>query len=193
MNDDLMVLGGRLREIRKKKGLTLQQLAERTGLTAGLLSKIENLRASPSLSVLSDLARALGTDMAELFLSADDQGETGRKWRHFPAGCFRKIDREENRGFSYKLILESRLSGDRQQVMLVEVEPGARREAVSGDGNEILYMISGRLNYRVGGDVIDLGPGDVLFFDSSVPHVPENPGQEKAVLLAVYHLNESLF
>ena len=67
MNDDLLVLGGRLREIRKKKGLTLQQLADRTGLTAGLLSKIENLRTSPSLPVLSDLATALGTDMADLF------------------------------------------------------------------------------------------------------------------------------
>ena len=192
MNDDLLVLGGRLREIRKKKGLTLQQLAERTGLTAGLLSKIENLRTSPSLPVLSDLAKALETDMADLFLSAD-QGKGSRKWRHFPAGSFQKIDREENRGFTYKLILESRLSGDRQQIMLVEVEPGAKREAVSGDGSEILYMISGNLDYRIGNEIIGLGPGDVLFFDSSAPHVPENRGPEKAVLLAVYHLNEPLF
>ena len=192
MNDDLMVLGGRLREIRKEKGMTLQQLAERTGLTAGLLSKIENLRTSPSLSVLSDLAKALGTDISEFFLRPEPVFGN-RKWRHFPAGSFREIDREENNGFSYKLILESRLSGDRQQVMLVEVEPGAEREAVSGDGNEFLYMISGRLNYRVGNDVIDLQPSDVLFFDSSEPHVPENPGPKKAVLLAVYHLNEPLF
>lgn len=192
MNDDLTALGGRLREIRRKKGLTLQQLADRTGLTAGLISKIENLRTSPSLPVLSDLAKALGTDMAELFLSAET-ADGNRKWRYFPAGSFRTIDREENSGFAYKLIFESRLSGDRQQVMLVEVEPGAKREPVSGDGSEILYMISGRLNYRVGDDCIDFGPGDVLFFDSSVPHVPENPGAEKAVLLAVYHLNEPLF
>ena len=192
MNDDLAAMGGRLREIRRKKGLTLQQLADRTGLTAGLISKIENLRTSPSLPVLSDLAKALGTDMAELFLPAGT-ADGSRKWRYFPAGSFRTIDREENSGFAYKLIFESRLSGDRQQVMLVEVEPGAKREPVSGDGNEVLYMISGRLNYRIGEDSICFGPGDVLFFDSSVPHVPENPGPEKAVLLALYHLNEPLF
>ena len=192
MNDDLVALGGRLREIRKKKGLTLQQIAEKTNLTAGLISKIENLRTSPSLPVLSNLARALETDMADLFLT-DGDGRSDRKWRHFPAGSFRKIDREENHGFEYKMIFESRLSGDRQQVMLVEVAPGADRKPVSGDGNEILYLISGRLNYRIGNDVIDFGPGDVLFFDSAIPHVPENPGRERAVILAVYHLNEPLF
>ena len=192
MNEDLSVLGGRLREIRKKRGFTLQQLADKTGLTAGLLSKIENLRTSPSLPVLSDIARALGTDMAELFLPSD--GKQGcRKWRYFPAGSFQPIAREDNFGFEYKLIFESRLSGDRQQVMLVEIAPGASREAVSGDGNEILYMISGRVDYRIGDDIIDFGPGDVLFFDSSVPHVPENRRSGKAVMLAVYHLNEPVF
>ena len=85
------------------------------------------------------------------------------------------------------------LGGDRQQVMLVEIEPGASREAVSGDGNEILYMVSGRVDYRIGNDIIDFGPGDVLFFDSSVPHVPENRHSKKAVMLAVYHLNEPVF
>ena len=192
MNEDLIVLGGRLREIRKQRGFTLQQLADKTGLTAGLLSKIENLRTSPSLPVLSDIARALGTDMAELFLPSE--GKRGcRKWRYFPAGSFRTVDREDNFGFEYKLIFESRLSGDRQQVMLVEITPGASREAVSGDGNEILYMVSGRVDYRIGNDTIDFGPGDVLFFDSSVPHVPENRYSEKAVMLAVYHLNEPVF
>ena len=192
MNKDLTILAGRLREIRKKKGLTLQQLADKTGLTAGLLSKIENLRTSPSLPVLSDIAGALDTDMSELFLASDGM-KSNRKWRHFPAGSFQAVDREENCGFSYQFIFESRLSGDRQQVMLVEVAPGASRKPVSGDGSEILYMISGRLRYRIGADVIDFGPGDVLFFDSSVPHVPENHSSEKAVLLAVYHLNEPLF
>jgi len=181
MNEDLSVLGGRLREIRKKRGFTLQQLADKTGLTAGLLSKIENLRTSPSLPVLSDIARALGTDMAELFLPSD--GKQGcRKWRYFPAGSFQPIAREDNFGFEYKLIFESRLSGDRQQVMLVEIAPGASREAVSG-----------RVDYRIGDDIIDFGPGDVLFFDSSVPHVPENRRSGKAVMLAVYHLNEPVF
>ena len=132
MNEDLIVLGGRIREIRKKHRMTLQQLADRTGLTAGLLSKIENLRTSPSLSVLSNLASALETDIAQFFL-ASGENPGGRKWRHFPAGSFHKIDREENRGFGYQLIFESRLSGDRQQVMLVEVEPEANRKPVSGD------------------------------------------------------------
>ena len=192
MNEDLIVLGGRLREIRKKKGLTLQQLADRTDLTAGLISKIENLRTSPSLPVLSDLAHALDTDIGELFLASGPE-PGNRKWRHFPAAKFRPVDREENSGFAYHLIFESRLSGDRQQVMLVEISPGANRNPVSGDGYEVLYMISGRLVYHIGDNSVDFGPGDVLFFDSSVPHVPENISSETARLLVVYYLNDPLF
>ena len=67
MREQLVTLGCKIRELRKKRRMTLQELAERTGLTAGLLSKIENFRTIPSLPVLAEIARALETGLSELF------------------------------------------------------------------------------------------------------------------------------
>ena len=67
MREQLIVLGTRIKKIRKERKMTLQALADRTGLTAGLLSKIENFRTIPSLPVLVGIAAALQIDLAALF------------------------------------------------------------------------------------------------------------------------------
>lgn len=192
MESGISILGGRLKELRLQQKLTLQQLAKKTGLTAGLLSKIENLRTLPSLPVLHEIAKALSTDLSALFAPGLSP-EGKKKYLHIQAGDFRKIDREENSGFTYKLAFESRLTGDRQQVMLVEIAPGAKRAPVTGDGTEILYMISGRLTYFLGEEKVELKKGDLLFFDSSLPHTTINQGKTPALLLVHYHLYEPIF
>ena len=60
MREQLTALGCRIRDLRKQRNMTLQELGEKTHLTAGLLSKIENFRTVPSLPVLAEIARALG-------------------------------------------------------------------------------------------------------------------------------------
>lgn len=192
MEGNISILGSRLKELRKKKGLTLQSLGEKTGLTAGLLSKIENFRVLPSLPVLEEIARALETDLATLFTPGISPGSR-KKFLHIKAEDFREIDREENSGFTYKLVFESRLTGDRQQVMLVEIAPGARREPVTGDGTEILYLIKGALTCILEEEKVELKEGDVLFFDSSLPHTTINTGRITAHLLVHYHLFEPIF
>lgn len=192
MEGNISILGSRLKALRKEKKLTLQSLGKKTGLTAGLLSKIENFRVLPSLPVLEEIAKALETDLASLFTPGLSP-EGRKKFLHIKAKDFRKIDREENSGFTYFLAFESRLTGDRQQVMLVEIAPGAERKPVAGDGTEILYMISGRLTYFLGEEKVELKKGDLLFFDSTLPHTTINQGKTPALLLVHYHLYEPIF
>jgi transcriptional regulator with XRE-family HTH domain len=66
VNNDLICIGRRIREARRVRELTLDQIARRTGLSKGLLSKIENFRTIPSLPVLAQIAGSLNLDMGEL-------------------------------------------------------------------------------------------------------------------------------
>ncbi len=190
MNEQLTCLGMRLKELRRKRLLTLQQLAERTELTAGLLSKIENFRTIPSLPVLLSIARALEVDLSVLF-----EGITFKQrkpWTLIHEQEQFPVEREDSTGLEYNMILESALDSDSFQVMLVTVAPGADREPVAGEGRELLYLLSGTVEYQVGEEKIEMHSGDTLFFDGTLPHVPHNSSKSKAVMLVFYFLKSSM-
>lgn len=75
------------------------------------------------------------------------------------------MEREDSTGLEYNMILESALDSDSFQVMLVTVAPGADREPVAGEGRELLYLLSGTVEYQVGEEKIEMHSGDTLFFD----------------------------
>ncbi|MBQ6352248.1 MAG: helix-turn-helix transcriptional regulator [Lentisphaeria bacterium] len=188
MYEHLSFLGIRLRAQRQKRRLTLRDVARGTGLSAGLLSKIENFRTIPSLPVLLTIARELRLDPAELFSGLPDAER--RPWLLVRAGEGIAVERESSHGMTYRMILESGTGASEFQLMCVTVAPDARRKSVSGSGMELIYMLAGTLDYRVGDDTIRLGPGDTLYFDGALPHVPVNRSGGDAVMLVLYLLSE---
>jgi len=188
MYEHLSFLGIKLREQRKLRRLTLRELAHRTKLSAGLISKIENFRTIPSLPVLLSIARELRLDPGRLFEgmpSAED-----RPWLLVRAGEGSPVERESNHGMNYTMLLERGTAASEFQLMLVQVLPGAKRKAVSGAGMELLYLLDGELDYHVGDDAIQFRRGDTLFFDGSIPHVPVNDSGKPATMLVLYLLSE---
>ena len=186
MREQLSMLGMRLRELRKERKLTLRQLAARTGLTAGLLSKIENFRTVPSLPVLFSVAGALRCDLGELFSSL--AAAAAKKWIAVRAGEIRRIQRENSSGVFYDLAMTAGVSASEMQIMFCTVKPGAKRRPVTGSGYEVLYFLEGSVEYHLGRETVSLSTGDLLFFDSSIPHYPENPGGSDVRMLVVYLL-----
>lgn len=188
MYEHLSFIGIRLRAQRQQRRLTLRDLARATGLSAGLLSKIENFRSIPSLPVLLSIARELRMDPADLFSGLP--AEESRPWVLVRAGEGSPVERESCHGMTYRLLLESGTVASEFQLMCVSVAPGAKRKAVSGSGMELIYMLAGELAYHVGDDVVPLRRGDTLFFDGALPHVPENLTGGDAVALVFYLLSE---
>lgn len=189
MREQLIVLGSRIKEIRKERKLTLQALATETGLTAGLLSKVENFRTVPSLPVLVNIAFALKIDLAELF-----KGMTAVKksrWLRVRPEEQAPIEREEGRHLQYRMILEVPLAAVNLQMMHVTIPPGPGGETVTTEADELLYILDGRFRYRLGEDWVELAPGDMLYFDGMLPHVPENGSGADATLIAFYFLRET--
>jgi transcriptional regulator with XRE-family HTH domain len=189
MRQNLIKLGSAIKSFRKEKNLTLTVLSEKTGLTAGLLSRIENFRTIPSLPVLLKIAAALEVQPAELMAGIGEKKSP--KWVLVRENERTQLERENSRGFSYETLLDTESVGCNLQTLILNIEPGAEREKVTTDGDQFIFILKGSIIFSLGEGKINMSEGDILFFDGSIEHVPENPGTEPAVLLAVYLLKEA--
>ncbi|WP_103258439.1 helix-turn-helix domain-containing protein [Tabrizicola aquatica] len=166
-------IGREVRNFRRQQGMTVADLANVTGLSIGMLSKIENGNTSPSLTTLQVLSHAFSVPVTSFFRSYEERREA----QHVKAGDHLEIERRGTRaGHQYHLLghIGSNNSG-------VVVEPYMITLSKESDtfptfqhgGLELLFMLEGEVDYRHGDQVYPLKPGDSLFFDADAPHGPE--------------------
>jgi transcriptional regulator with XRE-family HTH domain len=172
-NDLEQAIGHEVRILRKALGLTVSDIAGATGLSVGMLSKIENGNISPSLTTLQALARGLGVPLTTLFQRFEER----RDAVFVKAGEGVELERRGTRaGHQYNLLghLAATAGG-------VQVEPYLITLSTESDvfptfqheGLEFLYMLEGEVVYRHGDQLFPMQPGDSLFFDADAPHGPE--------------------
>lgn len=180
-----VAIGREVRSFRKAQGITVAELSELTGLSLGMLSKIENGNTSPSLQTLQMLANALSVPLTSFFRQYEEQREAV----HTKAGDGVEIEREGTRaGHQYNLLghIGSNASGVIVEPYLIELTTESDTfETFQHGGIETIYMLSGAVDYRYGNDVYSLRPGDTLFFDADAPHGPENLVELPAKYLSV--------
>jgi len=190
MRQNLIKLGLTIKAARKTSGMTLKDLSDKTGLTSGLLSKIENFRTVPSLPVLVNIAAALDRSPSQLLdgIGVIEQ----KKWILSRGSDQKNIKREESCGFFYKELLETMTAGVNLQVLTLTVQPEGIREKVATEGDEFIFILKGSIEFILDEENIALSEGDLLFFDGRIPHVPVNHGLVPATLLAVYLIHDEL-
>lgn len=164
-------IGAEVRALRKRQDMTVAELASQAGLSAGMLSKVENGAISPSLSTLQSLAAALNVPMTS-FLADFEQQEDAT---HVKAGEGVVIERRGTRaGHEYRLLGHAFPGGFACEPYLItlteEAEPYA---SFRHEGMEFIYVLEGEVGYRHGGQVHHLRPGDSLFFSAAAAHGPE--------------------
>ncbi|MEE4187690.1 MAG: XRE family transcriptional regulator [Roseobacter sp.] len=168
-----IAIGREVRTHRRQQNITVAELSAETGLSIGMLSKIENGNTSPSLTTLQTLAHALSIPMTAFFKGFEER----RDAVHTKAGEGVELERAGTRAnHQYNLLghIGSNASG-------VIVEPYLITLSTKADvfptfqhaGIEMIYMLEGRVDYRHGDQVFELSPGDTLFFDADAPHGPE--------------------
>lgn len=185
MDDILINIGRQLKLARQKRDLTLQQVARRTGVSAGLISKIENLRTTPSLPVLLKIMQTLNIDLSELDLSSNISGN----YILVKNGQGTKEDREDSKNLEYTHLLSSNTTDNSIRVYIVNVAAGSYRKPISTNANELVYVLGGQLTYLIKKENVYLEKGDLLFFDGTVPHGLSNESSSPAILLKIYLLN----
>lgn len=170
-----LAVGGLIREQRKKLNMTLTVLGKRAGVSAGYLSQLERMQAVPSLSTLGQIAKALNVRI-EHFIAVPtaDNAVTRKETRpRFTIG---------ETSITYeKLGLEH--PSNQLSSLILTVPPGFRSETVSHEGEEVLYVLDGALEQKIGDEQFVLHQGDSLHFRSGIPHSWANPFEKPARLV----------
>ena len=177
-------LGARIRALREAMELSLRDLAERSGVSAPMLSQVERGETSPTLHVARRIASGLDLRLSQLLRLDEDGAVT----------VVRSGDRRQGpgrgRGHSYE-ILTPPLPGQRAELSRHVLAPAA---VTGGAGDppmhepgsrETALVQSGTLVLHCDGARYELGAGDCVTFDADLSHHFENPGDTEAVLLAV--------
>lgn len=166
-------IGHEVRACRKKLGITVADLASATGLSVGMLSKIENGHISPSLGTLQSLSRALGVPITAFFRRYEEP----RNAVFVKSGQGVELERRGTRaGHQYRLLghIDNNSSGVMVEPYLITLAGDADTfPTFQHAGLEFLYMLEGKVVYRHGDQLFTMEPGDSLFFDADAPHGPE--------------------
>src|SRR5580765_3601216 len=168
-------VGGRLREERERRGISLRELARRVGVSPSLVSQIELDRVNPSVSTLWTLVTELGLTMSEVF---GDSPPDNRAVRPLRVGEGLTERPETRRVINLASgVRWERLTPhvDRDVEFLYVVYPVGASSCpedalVTHGGREYGYVTSGTLGVQVGFEFYELGPGGSIAFDSSSPH-----------------------
>ena len=154
--DQPQTLGADLRALRKARGVTLADLADRLGRSVGWLSQVERDKSDPSISDLRDMARALGVSLSMLFrhtaAPAEEAGFVVRRTARRPIGS--KIE-----GLVEEL-LSPDLTDDFEMVHSTFAPGAAIEDAVMRPTQEVGYLVSGKLNIEIDGTMHTIEPGD---------------------------------
>src|SRR3954467_7709291 len=179
---DAPAVGVRIKALREAMGLSLRDLAERSGVSAPMLSQVERGETSPTLAVASRIAAGLELTLSQLLRLDEAEGVTV-----VPASDRLGVRRG---GHSYEVATPA-LPGQRAELTIHTLEPGA---ATGGPGDppmhepgsrETALVTDGQVRMVCDGEVYDLGQGDAVTFDADLPHHFENPGTDPARFHAV--------
>jgi transcriptional regulator with XRE-family HTH domain len=171
-----------VRELRKKRKITLEEMATRTGVTKGCLSQIENHRALPSVPLLYRLAEGLGISPSELLqCKAPDptyvftlagQGKPQAHAHANPMGVWLELARDKRLKLMNPLILE------------IPAQTVLKREITRMD--QFIYGIEGQVHVTLNHEEFMLTPGDSIYFNGHASHGVENRADMMAKVLVIH-------
>lgn len=164
-------LGNTIKDLRQQHGLTIAEVADRAGISRGMLSKIENAQTATSLESLTKLAGALGVSLATLFRGYNVP-EGGAQLVKAEQGM-EVVRRGTKSGHTYRLLAYGQGPQKLFEPFLITMDDAAEVfPTFEHPGTEFIYMLQGKVEYRHGQHSYLLEPGDALTFRGDVPHGP---------------------
>lgn len=165
------LIGSTLRKLRRRRGWSSYDLAEHSGVSVSMLSRIENGHTSPSLATLDALSQALDVPLANFFIDNRKESDT----TFVKAGKGLSVDRHSGRhGHLYQLLGHASHQDLSLEPYFITLSKKSEEfPLLAHEGIEFIYVIEGEMRYRTGEQIFHMTAGDSLYFDGSVTHGPE--------------------
>jgi transcriptional regulator with XRE-family HTH domain len=182
-------IGTKVKQARIESGLKLADVAQLSGISQGMISKIENAQVATSLETLQKLCHAIGLPLSRLF-SEFDKPESNAHFTKAGEGL-EVVGRGTQKGHKYQLLAYQRGGKRNVEPFLVTMDDLSETfPTFSHPGEEFIYLVEGRLIYQHGNSEYEMSPGDSLVFDGNIPHGPVRLLEVPIKLLSVIHYND---
>ncbi|MCK4794656.1 MAG: helix-turn-helix transcriptional regulator [Desulfobacteraceae bacterium] len=183
-------VGQRVRMVRNEKGMTTEDVGQRTGLSTEYLEQIEADEISPPLGVLIKIGKALDMKLGR-FIST---GEVK------PFTVVRKDERQiisrytsaqgDQYGYTYESLAPDKKDRHMEPFMVTLVPSKAKKELSTHAGQEFIYILKGAMEVILEDYTEVLYPGDSIYYDSTIPHLVRCHGDKETVILAVLYAKD---
>lgn len=172
-------IGQRLKDLRKEKGLTQEELSERTDLTKGYVSQLENNISSPSLDTLMDLLEVLGCTPSEFF----DEKSNIQQVIYHKEDTTEFID--EEMGYTLRWLVPASNENEMEPVKITFEKDGEFKEFDPSSAETFGYVLAGSVEVRLGDEIFIAQKGESFYYYCTEAHQIINHQSSKSELLLV--------
>ena len=177
-------IGKRIRQYRRQKDYTLQELADRTGFSKGYLSKVEKSQKAPPVATLSVIARELGVSVS-VILGEESVSDSICLVRENKRTLMAKTGEEF--GYAYEALANPYPNKHMEPFILSYPSDDVVKNTFQHDGEEMLFVLQGKMRFKYGSREFALDKGDCIYFDSGVAHIGQPIGDDPVKILIVLY------
>ena len=178
-------IGERLRKLRQEKGLSLKELADKTGFDSELLSKIETKEIYPQLGTVIKLSKAFDAAFGTILSGSADQTFTICKKQDQKVTNRSTSTKGKRHVYSYKTIA-SEVKDRNMEPLIVELQQTSEKDISVHEGEEFIYVLDGIVVLEIGNEHFELKPGDSAYYYSSNPHWITAKDNTATILAIIY-------
>ncbi|MFH0785222.1 MAG: cupin domain-containing protein [Pseudomonadota bacterium] len=186
-------VGQRIKDLRIAKGLSIEDVAKKSGIPEATISSIENHLVSPPLGNIVSLAKVFEVSVGEFF---GEKGDSAycivRSGDRKPVSRFNSSDGKSS-GYSYEALGQQKRERQMEPFLVTLIPQEVRQvEANQHIGEEFIFVLEGKVEVRLLDHTDILNPGDSMYYDSTMPHIVACHGDQPATILAVIYAKEEM-
>jgi len=184
-DEGLEAIGERIKSLREKKGLSLEDLSKMTGFDIAFLKSIEDNKVQPQLGTVIKLSKALDSALGRLLSGVGDKIYSITRKNQQKIISRSTSQKGEKQVYTYKS-LAPEVQGRHMEALIVQLDENPDHEVSVHDGEEFIYVLSGIIQLKIGDEQFELEPGDSVYYLSTTPHLVSSKGGKATILAVLY-------